>query len=36
MVHWPGYPPWLLIVAPLALLCAGNALLVQRHRRRVH
>jgi fluoroquinolone transport system permease protein len=33
--HWPGYPPWLLVVAPLALLGVGNALLVQHYRRRV-
>lgn len=34
-IHWPAHPPWLLVVAPLALLCVGNALLVQHYRRRV-
>jgi fluoroquinolone transport system permease protein len=34
-VHWPAYPPWLLIVAPLCLLCVGNALLVRHYGRRV-
>jgi fluoroquinolone transport system permease protein len=34
-VHWPGLPPWLEIVAPLCLLCLGNAALVQHYRRRV-
>jgi fluoroquinolone transport system permease protein len=33
--HWPAYPAWLLVVAPLTLLCVGNALLVQHYRRRV-